>query len=771
LAARLAAASVGRPRTVVAGSFLAAAVLLAGATRMPSEVGYAAYFGPRSPEVEHLTSFLQEFESGFHVLIAFGCRETSRCERVDEPWALDFLARLHEAADRLPNVRRTWSALNTPVVVAPLDARTLATPEADRGLRLDPEWPALLARGLDQRGFGGTVIATDARAAAVVIELRSIESEAMRATVRGALALVTRFEPELGTEIHLAGEPVWTVVSADSLERDSRRLTALMFAAMFALLLALFRDPWLTVLPLLAVGLVTIAVQGAGGALGLPNTSLLAALPPLLVAIAIAGSIHLLAAVARAAGTAPPELVLARAAREVGDGCFWSALTTAAGFATFLGSDLASFRHFGALAAGGVVAAFVVTFTVLPALLCLRMRRAPLRSRPAGAALAREVLGAVFDTVTRYPRFVLLASFAVFALLAAGGSRLRYASDFGFGENSFVVRSLRVIEASLRKPMTTEVLVELPPGRHVWEEPTLRLLARIESVFAAEPSTGDTWSFLDLLEEAHRADLGRPPASLDEIVAAARRETALVAASERARWFWSEREPSERTRISVDRAWLDDAAQSPYVARVRDALAAVERSPEAAGHRIELAGGLVLADRFVSQLRDTQRCSFLSAFVVVTGALALALRGAPRLLVRAAASNLLPVIALLGLMGWAGIGLDPASTMVGAILLALGDDHTIHLALHYRAKQREGLSAIAALESALTGVGTAVLTTGACLALGFSVLLFAEWRGLVHFGLVAAVGIGLLLASGLLFLPAFLLAMEPRRARVALAAP
>src|SRR5690606_41757086 len=178
---------------------------------------------------------------------------------------------------------------------------------------------------------------------------------------RAGHALRSAFERELGAELRLAGDPVWTVVSADSLERDSRVLTALMFAAMAGVLWLLFRDAWLSALPLLAVGVVAALVEGLAHALGLPRTSLLAALPPLLVAIAIAASIHLLTAVAR--GREPdPERRLLAAARDVGDGCFWSALTTAAGFASFLSSDLESFRHFGALAAAGVAIAFGVTF-------------------------------------------------------------------------------------------------------------------------------------------------------------------------------------------------------------------------------------------------------------------------------------------------------------------------------------------------------------------------------------------------------------------------
>jgi hypothetical protein len=757
LAAGLSAASVRRPRTTVAIGAIVTALLAGAASRLPSEVGYAAYFGPRSPEVMRLAAFLEEFESGVHLLVVFGCRETPRCDAIAEPWALDFLGRLQAKLDAVPNVRRTFSALNTPIVVGPLETRTLAERRGD-DLALASDWRALLAKARAQRFFGGTVLAADGRSAGIVVELQSIESQPMREAVRAVLALLPAFERELGAELYVAGDPVWTVVSSDTLECDALVLTALMFAVMGGLLLLLFRDVWFALLPVLAVGSVTAAVQGIAALAGLPMTSLLSALPPLLVVIAIATSIHLLTAVARTEQRDPAARLVA-AAREVGPGCFWTTATTAVGFDSFLWSDLTSFRHFGGLAALGVLLSFVVTFTLLPALLYLHLRRKTARSRVRNSTLPDEILAAVRDTVRRYPQFVMVACLGGFALLATGAPRLHYASDFGFGEQSFVVRSLRAIEANFRKPMTTEVVVTLPAGAHVYDAASLALLTRIEALFAAEPTTGDIWSFLDLLEDAHRVDRGQAPASFDELVASAPRTVALVASSETARWFWKEAAfegDRERARVSVDRAWLDDAAQTPYVARVRNALAALEHDA-APGTQITFEGGLVLADRFVTQLRDTQWKSFASAFLMVAVTLIVLFRRCGTLAPWAIVASTLPVAALLGLMGWAGIGLDPANTMVGAILIGIGVDDTIHLSLRYADARRLGLDTWDAIDGALRSAGEPVLVSSGVLALGFSVLLFSQWGGLVGFGLLASLGVGLLLAGNLLLLPAALL--------------
>jgi predicted RND superfamily exporter protein len=213
-----------------------------------------------------------------------------------------------------------------------------------------------------------------------------------------------------------------------------------------------------------------------------------------------------------------------------------------------------------------------------------------------------------------------------------------------------------------------------------------------------------------------------------------------------------------RARISVDRGWLDDHTQGPYVERVQAQLAALQSEYSSSGYQIEMEGGLLLADLFINRLRDTQRASFVSAFLVVALTLTLLLRSDVVLLGWAVAANLLPVLGLLGLMGWAGIGIDPANTMVGALLLVIAVDDTIHISLRYLRERRSGADVIAALRRSYSSVGEAVVVSTVCLAVGFSVLIFSQWGGLMWFGMLASLGVVLALMADLLLLPAGLVA-------------
>jgi predicted RND superfamily exporter protein len=99
---------------------------------------------------------------------------------------------------------------------------------------------------------------------------------------------------------------------------------------------------------------------------------------------------------------------------------------------------------------------------------------------------------------------------------------------------------------------------------------------------------------------------------------------------------------------------------------------------------------------------------------------------------------------------------DPANAMVAAILLSVAEDDTIHVALRYLRERGFGAGPRAAISAALEAVGEPLLITGSCLALGFAVLVFSRWGGLVSFGLLASLGIGLALVGDLLLVPAAL---------------
>lgn len=545
------------------------------------------------------------------MLVVFGCPGSNTCASVRERGALEFIGRLQRDLDRLPNVRKTRSVLNAPILVAPLETRTIAERDDEGAYALTSDWEALVERSLSEPFLANVVVSKDGKTGGVIVELQSLASQPVREVVHAILELVPRYEEELGSEIYVAGDPVWTVVSDDDLDSDSLNLTVLMFVLIAAILWGFFRDVWLTILPVVAVGGLTIAIHGVLALLAFPMTSILAALPPLLVVIAITASIHLITAFLRHRDLSPAD-ALVRAADEVGPGCLWASFTTAAGFASFLVSDLASFRQFGLTAGMGLGLAFLGTFTLLPALLCLRPPRIH-GGDDIRLGAVRDLLNAALTAVKTRPAFVLATGGVVLVGLACGIPRLYYEVDFG--DQSLVLRSVRFMEENFRRPMTTELVVTVPEGKRIYDEDTLRLLRRLESYFDHEPSTGSRGASSTSSPRHTGPTMARAPSPSRN---SWRQRPPRCRSSPRTS-FWSEsasdapdgtRTYRDRARVSIHRSWLNGQEQIPYVERLRDFVAEVNRDVAGQGYKVEFAGGLELAALAEQRIRDTQWGSF-----------------------------------------------------------------------------------------------------------------------------------------------------------------
>jgi predicted RND superfamily exporter protein len=127
---------------------------------------------------------------------------------------------------------------------------------------------------------------------------------------------------------------------------------------------------------------------------------------------------------------------------------------------------------------------------------------------------------------------------------------------------------------------------------------------------------------------------------------------------------------------------------------------------------------------------------------------------------RAAALALIPTGAGLawtyGFVGAAYGTISLLTGFLGAILGGLGVEHGIHLLGRYGTLRDEGRDADAAIRETFAHTGTAALVSSLVAALTFASLAISEFRAFREFGVIAAIGLLILLAAYVLVLPAAL---------------
>jgi predicted RND superfamily exporter protein len=764
--------SLRHPRAAVALVLAAAAALGAGALRVGTDSGYRAFLGASHPAVRDLDAVAARFGGGVPFAVTFRCDDTTSCRSVFDPAALEMAHALAAALEATPGVRRVDGPATSPLLVAELfdlpRARQLAP-----GGRAAPDLDELIPRALADPLWVGQIVSPDARAGALVVTLEDSASATAERAVDAALAAIAPFEAR-GFSFALAGGPVEFVVAGRDLDRQAQRLVPAIVVLVGGVVWLAFRSAPLAGLALAGVGVALLASVGLQGWLGWPRTSFFQVLPPLLLTIGVCYGIHLLAAYAErlaAAGGGEPAAgggdaarapALAGAVAAVSRPCLYTALTTAAGFASFHTSGLESLLRFGWIAALGVMASLAVTFTLLPAALV----RLPARwiTPPRTNALWARAVDRLAEDAARWRGRTLLATAVLAALAAAGLALLRIDASFEeiYGERNPVVRWAREA-AAVRSAETLDLALVLPPGVEPAAPEAIAALARLEAIEA--PGLGRPLSILAPMRQLHGLFYGGPLvldgegvqperfASLQRMLRAEAPDLfALYVAPAR------EGEPAA-LRLGFQAEKLPQDELRGLVARVEGEVAA--RLPP--GASAVVSGPLVVVSRMIDEIRDTQIGSFGSALLLVGALAALCLRSLPLALL-ALVPTTLPVLLTLGAMGALGVPLDVGTAMVAAVVLGLGVDEALHLLSAYRRLRDGGLGREPAIEAALREVGRPLLTSAVALGLGFLVLVFVPWKSLASFGAVSVVAIAASLLADLLVLPALLLLATPRRA-------
>jgi predicted RND superfamily exporter protein len=311
-----------------------------------------------------------------------------------------------------------------------------------------------------------------------------------------------------------------------------------------------------------------------------------------------------------------------------------------------------------------------------------------------------------------------------------------------------------------------EVVVDAREPGGIYEPDLLRRMRRISSevsnITVAPLFVSKTSSIVDIVEETHQALSGGRPEMrrIPETRAAVAQELLLFENSgsdDTSEFVDSE---YRRARISV-RVPFTDALLYPAFLEDLEELVAKRLGGTA---DFEITGLMtLLASIFDAVIRSMMR-SYTYALLVITPLMMLLLGSLRRGLV-SMVPNLLPVIATLGVMGWFGVPLDATTILIGAMVIGLAVDDTIHFMHKFQRYYTDSGDLREAVRETLRTTGSALLFTTLVLAGGFAIFGLGEMSNTRAFGLLAAMAAVVAFAADLLVGPALLAVVEGRLQR------
>ena len=126
------------------------------------------------------------------------------------------------------------------------------------------------------------------------------------------------------------------------------------------------------------------------------------------------------------------------------------------------------------------------------------------------------------------------------------------------------------------------------------------------------------------------------------------------------------------------------------------------------------------------------------------------------------APNMLPILVNFGIMGWLGIRLDSATSMISAIGIGIIVDDTIHFLHAFGESYKQTGDYTTAMVKTFQLKGRPIILTSVLLFFGFSVVMFSKFVPTYYFGLLSALLMFNALWADLIVLPCILLVVKPK---------
>jgi len=675
-------------------------------------------------------------------------------EDVFQPATLDKIDRLSREIGDIEGVKQVVSLTTVQNVTS--DDEGLHVGKLIREIPRTPEAVQQLRdRTLANRLYIRAVVSADGKAAALTVvfepmteqefETRQLDDR-IRAIVAGAGG------PE---RLAVTGLPTMKVHGALAMERDIALFTPLALVVVFAVLFWAFRTVRGVLVPL---GTVTVGLLWTVGLMvvaGSPISMGTMVLPPLVMTIGIAYSIHIVSQYYEEVrpGRSPAEVVAA-SMLQVGIPVAVCALATIIGFAPFAFSSIRAIWDFGVYSIFGVIAVLIASFTLTPAALALL----PLPRRQARHRGEHDWLTRLLERLGTWAmlrrRLVFLATALVCVVCGLGIRRIEVMTDYlsFFSPESSVRRDSVLVSEKLAGTQPIYVAVDGDAPGSVTKLKTIAAMKELQAFLLEQPGVDTAMSQVDYLGLLrHALDAGEAdslPTSQEEV------DQLFLFANP------DDLEPllnNDRSRANILlRTKLSSSTDlNRFVERVKEFGAA--HLPR--GVTAHPTGSVVLLNRSADALAWGQITGLWQVVLVLFAVLSIMFLSL-RVGLLALIPNLVPIVVLFGVMGWSGISLSISTSLIASLALGLAIDDTIHFFSSFHAEvHRSGAQEEAVLQT-MRFVGRPMVFTATALTAGFLIVCLSTFQPVRYFGYLSGLTIAIGLVVELFLSPALVTATK-----------
>jgi predicted RND superfamily exporter protein len=606
--------------------------------------------------------------------------------------------------------------------------------------------------------FQRNLISTDRKSTAITLIL---ENNADQESVISALdAIIASNADHLA--LYQIGMPLISQALMNYTLHDFQRLPILTFGLIATALFILIRRPARVFLPLMCVGVVLVWTFGFMGLLQFNLSLLTMIVPVFIIAVGTAYSMYTISeygACAQGAASRPDAVAATYAHTALP--CVLAVFTTLFGLGSLFINRIAAIDEFALFACFGMVSLLFVMLTLLPAVLVL----VPL---PAGGNQQADRITAVFDRFLdaivhlnlnhQKAALIIIGLTALVATVGIFFIRIETNPVEYFKDEAPVSRNFHDIYQNLSGSFPVNVTIKSSDTDYFENSRHMAEIKRLQEFLETLPKVDKTISFADYLMLVHyslnhyESKYYVLPAEDFEIRMAINNYKTILGEDLFARFMTP----------SLDRAnilMLTHLSSSVEFLKTREIILDYARQHFPKQLSLEVTGFGMAISASSRLLTAGQLKSLSISLVLIFGMMFLMFLSAKVGLI-AILPNCFPIIMNFGIMGWLGIKLSLATSLIASIAIGLAVDDTIHYLHRYNLEFKKDLDKDRALRDTIKRVGKPILLTSLTISIGFLILMFSQFKPTAIFGFLMAITMASALIGALIILPSLMMHVE-----------
>lgn len=440
--------------------------------------------------------------------------------------------------------------------------------------------------------------------------------------------------------------------------------------------------------------------------------------------------------------------------KEVGFPTFLTLITTVVGFLSLLFSSIKPIRDFGIYTSVGVVIAFILSYTLLPALLHFFIPKKMVSLHEHGNRTYSTMRKGLF-WIFRNQKLILVLTALLLIISVIGISKIKVNNILleDLSDKVKIKQDFDFFDKHYSGVRPLEILITLKADKKTfWDFDVVQELNKVDEFIKKEYNAGFLISPAGMVGTIYRNSFQVGPRDFpekedfDDIIKHLRENRNN---KDIKRVF----DPTgKQARISAKIADMGSIKVTEHNNALRKF---ITTNTDTTLLRFDFTGAAHLVDRNNEYMVSNMTQGFVFSLVVIA-ILTFFLHRSWRMVLVFILPNVIPLVIIGGIMGYMGIELKAATSLVFSIAFGIATDDTIHFISRLKIELGYGKSLMYAFKRTYFETGKPIILTTFILLGGFMSLMISDFQSTFYFGFLICITVLVAVIADIFLLPVLL---------------